>query len=195
MLKRLITTYLLLFAIPVFPQADYQSVLNGYKTCSVSQSEKPLNLDTRFLNELSTEIGYTKEDIQYFKSRLSKVSNLTQSYELIPCVTEDLLLNYYISPVLQHLMHCYAIELIAPALEALENESFDNLTAQTMLYQTRKSKSEAVFYLAIGNSFYDLDSQSRWKILMLQESNVLPITFIAKFTTNRLMGLNTSFHH
>ena len=107
MLKRLITTYLLLFAIPVFPQTDYQSVLNGYKTCSVSQSEKPLNLDTRFLNELSTEIGYTKEDIQYFKSRLSKVSNLTQSYELIPCVTEDLLLNYYISPVLQHLMHCY----------------------------------------------------------------------------------------
>ena len=139
MLKRLITTYLLLFAIPVFPQTDYQSVLNGYKTCSVSQSEKPLNLDTRFLNELSTEIGYTKEDIQYFKSRLSKVSNLTQSYELIPCVTEDLLLNYYISPVLQHLRHCYAIELIAPALEGLENESFDNLTAQSTLRRSVRS--------------------------------------------------------
>ena len=197
MLKRLITTYLLLFAIPVFPQADYQSVLNGYKTCSVSQSEKPLNLDTRFLNELSTEIGYTKEDIQYFKSRLSKVSNLTQSYELIPCVTEDLLLNYYISPVLQHLMHCYDIELIAPALEALENESFDNLTAQTMLYQTRKSKSEAVFYLAIGNSFYDLDSQSRWKILScnaLDNPRVLTVLSDLGYSSNDIKnyGINVA---
>lgn len=165
MSKRLIIAYLLLSTIPAFSQTDYQSVLSKDKTCSTLQSEKPLNLDTRFLNELSTEIGYTKEDIQFFKSRLSKVSNLTQNYELIPCFTRDLLLNYYISPSLQHLMHCYAIELMIPALEALENETFDNLTAQTSLYQTRKSKSEAVFYLAIGNSFYDLDSQSRWKIL------------------------------
>lgn len=165
MSKILIIAYLLLSTTPVFSQTDYQSVLNEYKTCSTTQSEKPLNLDTRFLDELSTEIGYTKEDIQFFKSRFSKVSNLTQTYELIPCITRDLLLNYYISPVLQHLMHRYAIELIAPALEALENETFDNLTVQTTLYQTMKSKSEAVFYLAIGNSFYDLDTQSRWKIL------------------------------
>ncbi len=175
----------------------------------VQSSEKPLHLDVRFVNDLDGW-GFTNKDLAFFRNRLAKVRNLSQSYGKIPTLGDPVLISNYISPYLQFFMLKYSCTLAGWLQEMLDAGEY-SFEYEQYYNETIIESMDCIYGLAIGNSYYDLDLSKQILIrgnpidspeipqMLYQfgytkedvqnyETNVITIQFVANYLLHRIYG-------